>query len=236
MLKKAEKEKKGNVNKWEWDMELDSRLTGSIFEGKNLFPGLCIECVVSGDSSPLFMELMKHFAIIVSKEVVLSLEFNTSESRRSFSFCFWEGKNFLMVAFTHCDRDDLVVKSKKLLLDQILNAGSMGPTITSCRGADVDFIKALNRDPLRKTRVQYPFNLIPIQVEKFKHKPSFSIIGKIDLISMLRTLMVRCSGTPDEPCVQSTRFLKKYRFALFKWNIYIISAIWFSVACVFKAL
>ena len=48
----------------------------------------------------------------------------------------------------------------------------MGPKIVCCGGADSDFIKALDRDPMRKAAVQYPFSLNPVQKEKLMHKPS----------------------------------------------------------------
>ena len=71
---------------------------------------------------------------------------------------------------------------------------SMGPTIVCCVGAEGDFIKAFDRDPTRKAGVQYTFSSNPVRVEKLMHKPSFSVMGKIEMFSMLRTLLVRFPG------------------------------------------
>ena len=103
-------------------------------------------------------------------------------------------------------------------------------------GADSNFIKALDRDPTRKAGVQYPFCLSPVQVEKLMHKPSFSVMGKIDMFSMLRTLLVRLSGMLDEPWVQSTRYLRKVGFIAGMFNSHV--PMWFGLSCngVFKAL
>ena len=158
------------------------------------------------------MELMRHIADVIGKEGVLSLELKNLAVRRSLSLCFWEGKNLVMIALTHCSRDFPVVKGNVSLVGQLLSVVSANPTIVCCGGADSDFIKALDRDPTRKAGVQYPFHLSSVQVEKLMHKPSFSVMGKIDMFSMLRTLLVRLSGMLDEPWVQSTRYLRKVGF------------------------
>ena len=139
------------------------------------------------------------------KKGVLSLEFKSSAVRRSLSLYFWEGKNLVMMALTHCGTDVPVVKGNVSMVGQLLSVVSMGPTIVCCGGADSDFIKALDKDPTRKAGVQYPFSLNPVQVEKLMLRPSFSVMGKIEMFFMLRTLLVRLSGMLDEPWEQSTR-------------------------------
>ena len=140
------------------------------------------------------MELMSHIATNVGKEGVLSVEFSRSASRRNLSLSFWEKKNFVMIAFTHCNRDIPIVKGNVLMIGYLLSVVSMVPTINSCGGADIRFVKALDRNPMRKNGLQYPFNLSAFQVEKLMHKPSFSLSAKLDMFSMLGTLLVRLSG------------------------------------------
>ena len=145
------------------------------------------------------MELMRDIADVVTKEGVLSFDFKSSAVRRSLSLCFWEGKNLVMMALTHCIRDIPVVKGNVSTVGQLLSVVSTGPTIVCCGGADRDFIKALDKDPSRKAGVQYLFSLNPVQVEKLMHTPSFSVMGKIDMFSTLKTLLVRLSGMLDKP-------------------------------------
>ena len=152
----------------------------------------------------LIMELMRHIVVMVSREGVLSLEFKSSAVRRSPSLCFWEGKNLVTMALAHRRRDVSVVKGIVSTVGQLLIVVSTGPTIVCCGSADSDYIKALDRDQTRKAGVQYPFSLIPVQVEKLMHKPNFSVMGKIDMFSMLRSLLLRVSGMLDEHWVQST--------------------------------
>ena len=179
---------------------------------------------------------MRHLADVVGKEAVLSLEFKSSAVRRSLSLCFWEGKNLTMMALTYCSRDVAVVKGNVSMVGQLLSVVSGNPTIVCCGGADSDFIKALDRDPTRKAGVQYPFCLSPVQVEKLMHKPSFSVMGKIDMFSMLMTLLIRLSGMLDEHWVQSTRYLRKVGFIAGMFSGH--APMWFvlSCTCVFKAL
>ena len=68
------------------------------------------------------------------------------------------------------------------------------------------------------------------------HKPSFSVMGKIDIFSMLRTLLVRLSGKLDESWVQSTRYLRKVRFIAAMYNSHVSMYSGLSGSCVFKAL
>ena len=92
-----------------------------------------------------------------------------------------------------------MVKGKVSMIGQLLSVVSTGPTIVCCGGADSNFIKTLDRDPTRNAGVQYPFSLNPVHVEKLMHKPSFTVMGKTDMFSMLRTLLVRLSCMLDEP-------------------------------------
>ena len=94
----------------------------------------------------------------------------------------------------HCGRDVPVMKSTVLLSSQLLSAVSTGPRIICCGGSSLEFITALDKAPSQKAGIQYPFSLSPMVVEKLMHKPNFSVMGKIFMFSMLRTLLVRLSG------------------------------------------
>ena len=158
-----------------------------------------------------FVVLMKHVASVLGREKVYSLEFTTTSIRRKLSISFWEGKNLVTMTVAQCGRDVPSVKSSVLLCSQVLSAVSLEPTIICCAGGSADFIKALDKAPSQKAGLQYPFNLLPLQVEKLMHKPSFSVLGKIDMFSMVRTLLVRLSGLLDEKWTQSTQYFRKVR-------------------------
>ena len=141
-----------------------------------------------------------------------------------------------MMALTHCSRDVPVVMCNISMVGQLLSVVSTDPTTVCCGGADSDFIRALDRDPTRKAGVQYSFCLNSVQVEKLMHKPSFKVMGKIDMFSILRTLLVRLSGMLDEPWVQSIRYLRKVGFIAGIFNIRVSFVVGLNSSCVFKAL
>ena len=147
---------------------------------------------------------------------------------------FLGGENLVMMVLTHYSRDVPVVKAYVSMVGELLSVVSTGPTIVCCGDADSDFINALDGEP--KAGVQYPFSLNPVQLEKLMHKPRFSVIGKIDMFGMLRTLLVRLSGRLDEPWVQSTPYLRRVRFIAAIFNSHVSMYLGLSGSGVFKAL
>ena len=122
---------------------------------------------------------------------------------------FWEGKELVTMAIAHCGRDVPVVKSNVLMISQLLSAVSTEPRIICCGGSSLEFIKALDKAPSQKAGIQYPISLSPLQIEKLMHKPGFSVMGNIDMFSMLRTLLIWLSGLLDERWTQSTQYFRK---------------------------
>ena len=158
-----------------------------------------------------FIYLMKHIAVVFERKKVYSLEFTTTSVRRKLSISFWEGKDLITLTIAHSGRFVPSVKSNVLLCSQVLSAASSEPTKMCCAGGSADFIDALDKAPSQKAGLQYPFNLLPLQIEKVMHKPSFSVMGKIDMFSIVRTLLVRLSGLLYEKWAQSTQYFRKVR-------------------------
>ena len=166
----------------------------------NLFQALLHHC---------FVRLLKHLAANLGREKVYSLEFQSTTFWRSLSITFWEGRELVAMTIAHCVRVFPVMKSTVLLSSQLLSAVSTEPRIICCGGSSLEFIKALDKAPSQKAGMQYPFSLSPMHVEKLMHKPSFSVVGKIDMFSMLRTLLIRLAGLLDERWTQSTQYFRK---------------------------
>ena len=159
----------------------------------------------------LFLELVKHVSPVIAREGAYSIEFFVDSRRRTLSLCFWEGKRFLCLPMLHCGRDVPPTKSYNDLVSRLLSAISGDATIICCGGSSADFVKVLDKSPGRKAGVQYPFSLTPVQFERLLHKPSFSVMGRIDMCSMLRALLLRLNGLPDERWVQSTQYFRMVR-------------------------
>ena len=95
----------------------------------------------------------------------------------------WEGKELFTMTAVHCGRDVLVTKSNVFLSSQLLSGVTTEPRViccVCCGGSSLEFIKALDKAPSQKAGIQYPFSLSPVHIEKLMHKPSFSLMGKID--------------------------------------------------------
>ena len=156
-----------------------------------------------------FVRLLKHLAVILGREKVYSLEFESTATRRNLSVSFWEGKELVTMTIAHCDRDVPVTKVNVVSSSQLSGAVSTEPRIICCEGSSLEFIKALDKAPSQKTGIQYPFSPSTMHIEKLMHKPSFSVMGKIDIFSMLPTLLVRLVGLLDERWTQSTQYFRK---------------------------
>ena len=159
----------------------------------------------------LFLELVKHVSSVIAREGAYSIEFFVDSRHRTLSLCYWEGKRFLCLPMLHCGRDVPPTKSYFDLVSRLLSAISGDATIICCGGSSADFVKVLDKSPGRKAGVQYPLSLTPVQFERLLHKPSFSVMGRIDMCSMLRALLLRLNGLLDERWVQSTQYFRMVR-------------------------
>ena len=86
-------------------------------------------------------------------------------------------------SFVHCSRDVPAVKGIVLLSLQVLSAVSTELCIVCCGGSCLEVIKATNKAPSQKAGIQYTISMSPLNIEKLIHKPSFSVMGKIDIFS-----------------------------------------------------
>ena len=159
----------------------------------------------------LFLEMIKHVSTVIAREGKYSIEFSVSSHRRTLSLCFWEGKRLVCLPMLHCGRDVPPTKSYIDLVSRLLSAISGDATIICCGGSSADFVKVLDTSPGRRAGVQYLFSLTPVQFERLLHKPSFSVMGRIDMCSMLRALLLRLNGLLDERWVQSTQYFRMVR-------------------------
>ena len=157
------------------------------------------------------MELVKHVSSVIAREGAYSIEFFVDSRRRTLSLCSWEGKRFLCLPMLHCGRDVPPTKGYIDLVSRLLSAISGDATIICSGGSSADLVKVLDKSPGRNAGVQYPFSLTSVQFERLFHKPSFSVMRRIDMCSMLRALLSRLNGLLDERWVQSTQYFRMVR-------------------------
>ena len=159
----------------------------------------------------LFVELVKHVSSVIAREGAYSIEFSVGSHRRTLSVGFWGGTRFVCMPMSHCGRDVPPTKSYIDLASRFLSAISGDATIICCGGSHAAFVKVLDKSFGQKVGVQYPFALAPVQFERLLHKHSFSVMGRIDMCSRLRALLLRLNGLLDERWVQSTQYFRLVR-------------------------
>ena len=136
------------------------------------------------------------------------------------SVSLWEAKQLIPMRIAPCGRDVPSVRSRSRVVfyfSQVLSAVSLDPTIVCCAGGSVDLIKTLDKDTSQKAGKQYPLSLLLLQIEKLMHKPSFSVKCKIDMFSMVRTLLLIFSSLMDERWTQSMQHLRIVRWLC--WSV-----------------
>ena len=126
-----------------------------------------------------------------AREGAYSIEFAVELQRGTLSIGSCEGKQFVCIPVVHCERDVSPTKGYIDLVSQQLSATSSDATFICCGGSSADLVKVLDKSPGRKAGVHYPFTLTHLQFERLLHKPSFSVMGRIDMCSMLRTILLR---------------------------------------------
>ena len=141
-----------------------------------------------------FICLLKHIAVVLRREKVYSLDFLTASVRSRLRISFWEGKDVMTLTIAHCGRDFPSVKSTVLLCSQVLSVVSLEANKNCCAVGSADFFETLDKARSQKAGMQYPFHLLPLQIKKLMHKPSFSVMGEIDMFLIVRTLLKRLYG------------------------------------------
>ena len=173
--------------------------------------GFMLVVIFQGLLHHLFVELVKHVSSVIAREGAYSIEFSVGSHRRTLSVGFWEGKRFVCMPMLQCGRDVLPTNSYIDLVSRLLSAISGDATIICCGGSNADFVKVLDKSPGRNAGVQYLFPLALVKFERLLHKPSFSVMGRIDMCSMLRALLLRLKGLLDERWVQSRQYFRMVR-------------------------
>ena len=175
---------------------------------------LCVSCDVPGIVASSVRGAVKHVSSVIASEGAYSIEFSVGSHRRTLSVRFWEGNRFVCMPMLHCGRDHPPTKSYIDLVWRLLSAISGDATIICCGESNADFVKVSDKSRGRKAGVQYPFALAPVQFERLLHKPSFSVMRRIDMCSMLRALLLRLNGLLDERLVQSTQYFRMVRIGI----------------------
>ena len=139
-----------------------------------------------------FVQLMKHVFAVFAREEMYSMKICVDSKRLILSNSFREGQLFVGRTLDDCGKvvpvDERYVDSRARLLSAVSGY------FTYFRGAKVDFIRALNMSRGWKASLEYQFSLSPMQIEQKLHNSSFSVMRRINIFSIVRTLLLRLRG------------------------------------------
>ena len=96
-------------------------------------------CLFQALLNPCFVCLSKHIATILHREKLYSLNFVSTNTRRSLSISFWEGNELITMSVARCCRDVPAVEINVFLSSQLLSAVSTEPRIICCGGSSLEF-------------------------------------------------------------------------------------------------
>ena len=167
----------------------------------------------------LFVQLVKHVSAVIAGEGAYSVHFAVDSQHQTLSFRFWESKQFVCTPIVHCGRDLSPTKGYNDLMSRLLSAVSNHSAIICCGVSSADFVNVVDKNPGRKAGCKYPFSL---PFARLLQKPSFSVLGRIDICPMLRAPLFWLNGLLDKLWVQSTQYLRSTSngnsFLLLPWE------------------
>ena len=142
----------------------------------------------------LLVRLLKHPLSLIFREGANLLEF-TIDSMSNFNYHFPGRKNssfFCLLLFF--EKNEPLLESFVALTSQILIVIGGDAFVFCCSGTNVDFIETLEKSSCYEAGIHYPFSLTPLQFEQWLRKLSFSVMGRIAMLLMLRTVFLPRRG------------------------------------------
>ena len=131
------------------------------------------------------------------------------------SIHLWEGSQIVDVCIMRYARDMSLIKSQLGMTSNLLGTVSEKLGILCCGGVAVDVLKTLDELPSSKDGLQYLFSIHQLQIEKLLIKPSYSVMGRIDKIALLKSLSPLIVDCVDFKRMRRTlTFTKFVRFSL----------------------
>ena len=148
---------------------------------------------------------------VLSRTIFMSLEFWTERKTTGMSIRLWEGSPLVNLCIMRRGSDLPLIKSQIRMISNLLGAVSEKLDIVCCGGVGVDVLKTLDKMPTTKVGLQCPFSIYGLQVEKLLEKPSYSVMGQIDLLgfALLKSLLSRIVDCLDFKCMRTTQSLRK---------------------------
>ena len=140
-----------------------------------------------------------------------SLEFERRGHYLEMHVRFWKQETLCKVFVCRSGLFNKDIEGELGSLSRFLSAVSTEPDIVACSGCPLSFIQTVDKSPIFKHAVQFPYRFDNLKLEKLMHKKSFSVFGRIDFFSVMKQLLVSLGGSLEESWTLSTPELSKVR-------------------------
>ena len=152
---------------------------------------------------------MKHVFAVFAREGMYSKKICVDSKLVILSNSFREGQLFVGKALDDCGK---VVPANERYADSTARLlSALSGIFTYFRGAKVDFIRVLNMGRGWKASLVYQFSLSPMEIEQKLHKHSLSVMRRINIFSIVRTLLLRLRGIQVERKISQRNFSVRYQ-------------------------
>ena len=127
-----------------------------------------------------------------------------------------------------------LLKSQLEMFQDFLGAIIENQDVASCGGVGEVVLKTLGRMPSIKISLHLPSSIHALPVQKLMTKPSFNLMGRIEMFALLKTLLPRVLVCLDFKCMRSTQCLCKVCQIFVEKQV--LAQTWFSCGAVVRPL
>ena len=130
-----------------------------------------------------------------------ALEFENAGINRLMSVKFWKGDSLCRVFICRSEQPSTDLTGELGSLSRFLSVVSTKVDIVACSGCPVELIQTIDNSEYFSRAVQSCFRFELLRLHTMMHKPTYSVFGRIDFFSVLKSLIVSLGGASDEDWV-----------------------------------
>ena len=134
----------------------------------------------------------------IAEQVTVSqhfgIEFERRGTNRLMTLRFWKGAKLCRVYICRSGLSSTGLAEELGSLSRLLSVISTAPDIVAISGCPVDLIRTVDRHPSHPRGVQSCFRFEPLNLQTLMHKANYSVLGHIDMFSVLQCLLVSLGG------------------------------------------
>ena len=144
---------------------------------------------------------MSDLAEQIATTQCFGIEFENVGLNRLMSVRFWKGDSLCRVFVCRSGLPSTDLTGELGSLSRLLSVVSTKADIVACSDCPVELIKTIDHSDLFSRAVQSCFRFEHLRRDTMMHKPTYSVFGRIDFFSVLKSLMVSLGAATGEDWV-----------------------------------